>query len=198
MLAYLGLQNGQNIFQFLKINVIDAVKKEPYVADAEVKRILPNTVQIKVKERRKKFYIQFLNSYAAISSQGYVLEMVNSIDQEIPLIKGISTAEENVTPGNRLDEKDLRKLETAIKIMNTFKDNNLDNLVTSIDISNESEYTVLMEKEQKIIHLGDKTDLSNKIRYVQAILDKNKNVAGDIFVNGDFNNKFKAYFRMKV
>ena len=30
------------------------------------------------------------------------------------------------------------------------------------------------------------------------ILEAEKGIAGDIFVNGDFNNKFKAYFREKV
>ena len=53
-------------------------------------------------------------------------------------------------------------------------------------------------QDEKVIHLGDKTNLNNKIVYAQAIMTENKGVAGEIFVNGDFNNKFRAYFREKI
>ena len=52
--------------------------------------------------------------------------------------------------------------------------------------------------ENKYVHLGDSSNLSNKMLYVVAILEKEKENAGDIFVNGDLNNKFQPYFRQKV
>ena len=55
-----------------------------------------------------------------------------------------------------------------------------------------------MEKEQKIAYLGDKSNLSNKIRYLQAIIEETKGKVGEIFVNGELNNKFKPYFREKM
>ncbi len=193
-----GLQEGNNIFRFLKINVINSIKKEPCVEDVEVKRVLPGTVQIKIKEREKKFYIKFMNGYASISSQGYILAMVDNIGGNVPVIQGIETDESEITPGNRLNERDLRKLETVLKIINTFKDCNMDNLISDIDIESETDYNVIMKSEQKTIHLGDKTDLNNKIIYAQAIIEENKGVPGEVFVNGDFNNKFRAYFRQQV
>jgi len=34
--------------------------------------------------------------------------------------------------------------------------------------------------------------------YILAIIEKEKDKEGDIFVNGDLNNKFQPYFREKV
>ncbi len=70
-----GLHTDENIFRFLKINVRQAIKKEPYIEDVSIKRNLPSTVQITVKERVGRFSIKFLNGYAIISSQGYILEL---------------------------------------------------------------------------------------------------------------------------
>ena len=159
--------------------------------------MLPGEVQIKVKERTRKFCIPYLNSYAFINSQGYILE-ISEDRQNIPVIKGLATSEEQIIEGQRIKEEDLENLEIFIKIMNTFKDNNLDNLVDVIELTDKNEYIVTMEKEQKIAYLGDKSNLSNKIRYLQAIIEETKGKVGEIFVNGELNNKFKPYFREKM
>ena len=192
-----GLNKDNSIFRFLKINVINSLKKEPYIENVEVRRILPNIVQIQVEERTKKYAIQFLNNYAFINNQGYILELTEN-PQELVILKGIATPDEQISAGNRLNDEDLERLETVIKIMNTFKDNGMDEQITSIEMTPENQYVVRIEKEQKTIYLGDKTNLSNKIRYVQAIVNETKGLIGEIFVNGDLNNKFKPYFREKV
>ncbi len=82
--------------------------------------------------------------------------------------------------------------------MNTFKDNNLEKQVTKIDLKDENDCKISMDTEKKTVYLGDKTNLNNKIIYVQAIINETKNLEGEIFVNGDLNNKFKPYFREKM
>ena len=82
--------------------------------------------------------------------------------------------------------------------MNTAKENNLDTKVTSIDISQKNEYIMTMQDEKKTIYLGDISNLSAKMVYIQGILEDNKDKEGTIFVNGDFNKKFRPYFREKV
>ena len=192
-----GLSDGQNIFKFLKKNVINDIKKEPYIESVEVKRVLPNTIQIKVKERKKRFAIKFLNSYAIINSQGYILELSEN-QGDLPIISGITTPEEEITKGRRLNENDLNNLEIIIKIMNISRDNNIDELISGVEITKENEINIQMDSEKKVVHLGDDTNLSNKIIYVSAIINQTKEQSGDIFVNGDLNNKFKPYFREKI
>ena len=82
--------------------------------------------------------------------------------------------------------------------MSSAKENNLDTEVTNIDISDKNEYIIYLEQEKKRIHLGDSSNLSNKMLYIVAILEQEKDNEGDIFVNGDLNNRFQPYFRKKV
>ena len=55
-----------------------------------------------------------------------------------------------------------------------------------------------MQEEKKIIHLGDASNLSNKMLYIVTIIEQEKEREGDIFANGDLNSNFKVYFREKL
>ena len=192
-----GLTLDKNIFKFFKQRVERAIEENAYVENATVTRVLPGTVRISIEEREKKFSLEFLNGYAYINNQGYILE-ISEDKLDLPVIQGASTPEENIVPGNRLENGDLKKLGMVISIMDSAKENNLEGKVTSIDISNENDYSIYLEEEQKTIHLGDGSNLTNRMIRVQPILESEKGKPGDIFVNGNFNNKFKAYFREKV
>ncbi len=192
-----GIKKDQNIFRFLKSDVIKKIKEDPYVQDVKINRQLPNKVQIDIEERQRNFSLEFLNGYAYINNQGYILE-ISQDKLNLPVIKGASTEENNITPGKRLEQKDLEKLEVAIKIMTIAKENELDEKVTSIDISNKNEYILYLESEKKTVYLGNQENLTTKMLYTKKIIEKESGNEGIIYVNGDFTNKFKAYFRQKV
>ena len=191
------LKTEENIFKFYKNNVINKIKGNPYIENVKLNRKLPNIVGINVHERIPQFAVEYMGKYAYINTQGYILELAED-SKGYTIIQGITTAEEEINPGKRLNNEDLGKLEDVIKIMSSAKENGLDGKVTSIDISNENEYTIYLEEEKKKVYLGDNTNLSNKMLYVVAIIEKEKERQGDIFVNGDLNNKFQPYFREKV
>ena len=191
------LKYDENIFKFYSKNVIEKIKENPYIENVKIHRKLPNTIEIDIEERVPKYSVDYMGKYAYINNQGYLLE-ISEDSKKLPIILGVSTAEENIVPGNRLNNDDLTKLEDVIKIMNNAKENNLDTKVTSIDISDKSDYIIYLEEEKKKVHLGDNTNLSNKMLYVVAIMEKEKEKEGDIYVNGDLNNKFQPYFKEKV
>lgn len=192
-----GLNADENIFKFYSNNIEDKIKENPYIEDVKVHRKIPNTIEIDVKERVAKYSVDYMGKYAYINTQGYILEIAED-NKKMPIIQGISTSEEEVIPGKRLNNDDLNKLEDVIKILDSANENGLDGKVTSIDISNKNEYSIYIEEENKKVHLGDSTNLSNKMLYVMAIIEAEKGKQGDIFVNGDLNNKFQPYFREKV
>ena len=188
------IKTDENIFRFISIDAINKVKANPYIEDAKIHRKLPNIVEIEVIEREHNFSVDFLGQYAYINNQGYVLELSEDSKQK-PIIQGISTKEEEVTVGSRLNNEDLEKLEDVIKIMNATKEYGLNEKITDIEINNKNDYNIYLEQENKKVHLGDSSNLSNKLLYVNAIVEQEKGKKGEIFVNGDLNNKFKAYFR---
>ena len=191
------LSVGQNIFKFWENDVENKIKSNAYIESVELKRAFPNKLQINIQEREPKFSVPVLGEYAYINTQGYILEITQN-QLNLPIITGISTKEEEIKPGNRLNNKDLTELEIILKIISAMKENQLDKEVTSIDISNKNDYIIYMQNEKKKIHLGDGSNLSNKMLYVIAIINEEKGKEGEIFANGDLNQKFKVYFREKV
>ena len=191
------LKLDENIFKFNKYNVKNKIKENAYIEDVKIHRKIPNVVKIEITQRQPKYSIDFMGKYAYINSQGYILEVADT-NNGLPIIQGISTNEEEIVPNSRLNEDDLTSLENIIKIMDIAKENNLDTKVTSIDITNKNQYSIYIQEEKKRIHLGENTNLGNKMLYAISIMEKEKGIEGDIYVNGDLNNKFQPYFREKV
>lgn len=191
------LQIGQNLFRFNKNKVEKNIKTNPYVESVNIKRKIPNKIEISVEERNRNFNVEFLNGYAYINNQGYILE-ISEQKLDLPVIQGVSTEQEQIVEGNRLINQDLEKLETVIKIMDICKNYELDKKVSSINIENKDNYIIYMEEEKKTIYLGDDSNLSNKMLYVPTILQENQGKEGTIYLNGDVNDNFKPRFREKV
>ena len=191
------LQLGQNIFRFKSSKVKDDVKTNPYVESIKIQRIFPSKVEITIKERQKNYNVEFLNGYAYINNQGYILE-ISEQKLELPVILGVSTEQEQIVAGNRLNTQDLEKLGTVIQIMNICRNYQIDDKVTNIDIKDKDNYILYLENEKKTINLGNESNLSNKMLYVSTILKENEGKEGTIYVDGDINNNFKPRFREKV
>lgn len=192
-----NLNKDTNLFKNSKSRIIKNIKQNAYIGDVSVKRKLPDTIEINVKEKQKAFMLKFINGYAYIDTQGYILEISDKM-LELPIIKGYTTNEESISEGNRLCSEDLEKLETTIKIVQAIKEVGIESPITNIDITNKQEYNLYIESERKVIYLGDGSNLTDKMLYVKAILEAEKENEGEIFLNGDLNNKFKPYFREKV
>lgn len=193
------LEEGQNLFRFSSNQIEKDIKTNPYVESVNIKRKIPNKVQIIIEERQRDYNIEFLNGYAYINNQGYILE-ISEQKLELPVIQGIETQQEQIVEGNRLNTDDLEKLETVIKIMNICKTYEIDKKVSTINITDKSNYVIYMEEEKKSIYLGDKNNLNNKMLYVPTVLEENKEKEGEIYIDKDSDtvNRFKARFREKV
>ena len=79
--------------------------------------------------------------------------------------------------------------------MDSAKNIEISSKITTINVEDPKDYILYLKSEKKYIHLGDGTNLNNKMLYVQIILQDEKGTKGEIFVNGDLNNGFKPYFR---
>ncbi len=198
ILSLSKLNIDENIFKNSKTKIINNIKENPYVENVTIKRKLPDTIEIQIEEKQKMYMLKFVNGYVYLSLQGYMLEISDN-KLELPIIIGYKTEEENITSGGRLINDDLEKLGSANKIVQSLEEIEIfKEKITSIDISNEEDYIVYIESEKKTIHFGDASNLSNKILYVKSMIDSEKKVEGEIFVNGDLNSKFRPFFRERV
>lgn len=80
-----GLKKGKNIFQFNANAMIQNIKENTYVQSAKIVRKLPGTVFITIEERQVKYQINFINSYAYLDKNGYILEN-STVKQEVPVL----------------------------------------------------------------------------------------------------------------
>ena len=130
-----------------------------------------------------------------INNQGYMLEITDE-ENNLPIITGLQTTDEEIQEGNRLRVEDLEKLEDVLKISESAKTNEIYGLITEIDISEKDNYRLVIPSEKKIIHLGDTSKLPVKMGYIISIMEKEKD-EGEILVNTDLENE-GAIFRKKV
>ena len=190
------IEKHTNIFSTNKKVIILNLKENPYIESANIKRKLPDTIEIYIKERIPKYMIQFADSYVYINNQGYMLDISNE-KLDLPIILGFTTDLSNIQAGNRLDIEDLSKMDMIIKITEIANSNEIGEFISKIDVSDERNYTLILESEGKKVYLGDASDLNTKILYLKSILEATTGVSGEIFLNIDLNTR-DAYFRESV
>ena len=193
-----GLSINQNIFSFWTSDIKDAIKQNAYIDKVQISRKIPDKIEISVQERVATYMLTLGNAYVYINNQGYILE-ITSKKHAVPVIIGYNTPAEEIVEGNRLNETDLEKLNDVLKIMEAASsgDNKLAELITQIDISDKNNYILDISSEKKKIYLGDVSDLSTKILWINKILKDEEKNEGTIYLNVNLNVE-EPYFREKV
>ncbi len=193
-----SIQINNNTFKYSKNDIKNKIKENAYIEEVKVKRLLPDVFEIEVKERTARLMLLFGNAYVYINSQGYILEISNE-NINLPIIKGYKTEEENIVPGKRLCNEDLEKLSVVLKIIEFSQSEQILDKITGIDVEDEYDYKIIMEREQKIAHLGNCSMLEERILWVKTILNEIKDLPGDIFVNMNLNSeRIEPFFRERV
>ncbi len=188
------LKIGENIYKVKLNNIKKKVKSNAYIENVEIKRKIPNVIDIIVKERKPKYMLQYGNELAYISSQGYILEISQDI-LKLPIILGYKTPSEQIQSGNRLNEEDLNKLEKVIRLMDSANSNGIAELITKINIENKEDFVIILEEKGITVYLGDmEKEVNEKIRYLKEILTIENGSEGELFLE-DMSRK---YFREKV
>lgn len=191
-----GVNQGDNIYKRSSKEIKDSLFENAYIEDATIKKKLPNTIEINIVERNINYMIQFSDTYVYLNNQGYMLEQTTE-KANVPIIVGLSTDQNSVVIGSRLNTDDLSKMNKIIKICELAKINELSEFISKIDISNEKNYVVEMESRGKIINFGDcsnYSDLNTKMLYLTSILAVTDNSREEIFLNVDLNTN-KVYSR---
>ena len=188
--------NETNIFAFTNSSINKKLRENPYVEDVEIKRKLPNTLELHITERSVDYQISYSNTYVYLNNQGYLLERSEE-KKDVTVIKGLSAVEDNIQVGQRVSNEDLIKLDTVLKIVNYCKYNSIESNLTSIDVTDISNYTIIFEEEGKMAYLGDSSSITEKMTAVANILKAEKGKEGIIHANEDKLKRNRVYFSEK-
>lgn len=184
-----------NIFAITNNSVGKNIKENSYVKEVEMKRKLPNTIQLYITEREVAYQIEYTGKYIYLDNQGYILE-ISEDKKDVPTIKGFSTLKGNINVGQRLIDEDLIKLNVVAKFINYCKYNTIENKLTDIDVTEDTNYTMYFKEDKKTVYLGDASNLSERLSLLKTILNNEKNKEIEIFMNGNLNED-EVYIRYK-
>ena len=188
-----GLTKNENMFKISNQKVKEAVKQNPYIENVKITKTISGTVNLEITERVATYMLKFANGYVYINNQGYMLE-ISQEPLELPIISGFKTPTENIKEGNRLIVEDLKELENIIKIVETAKTTSVGAIISEIDISDPTNYKIIIPSENKTVEFGELTNINIKILKVEYIIEQEKGKQGEIYFQGTE----KAVFREKV
>lgn len=182
-----NLVKGNNIFYIDLDSAKKNLLKNPYILDAEVKRELPSTLTITIKEKEAVFYGKKGNSYFVLDRNGSVLEEREDI-KDMRLVKLQGFDENKSKLGEPIVVDDDRKIETA-RELSTLLGSKKDNYgVSTVDIQDITNIKIYYNNI--CIKLGNNERLDEKLNKAFNIIfqkEELKNQKGYIDVSFEGN-----------
>jgi len=169
---------GPGFEHILSLRYADAessIKKSlPFVKDAVVKYVIPDTIRISLLERKPFCYVQYFGAYILVDREGFAVETV-SIPKEFPIIKGLNITGLEIGHALLLDE--FEKFERVAALIDTIKQSDLEsepNLLGSADYFEVSGREIHFLLDSRImIKIDDRNDTLYTVELLREIVVKN-------------------------
>ena len=142
------LNLGENLFTINNNTIKSKIKSNPYIEEVKITKLLPDKILIEVEERKATYVLKNNGKYIYINNQGYFLEEAENTNNLTEIIS-YKTPSEDIKLGGRLLAEDLEMLGTILKITEAANNNELSNLITSIDIANKNDIILKIESERE-------------------------------------------------
>ena len=125
-------KTGQNLFFKSGISGMkDRLNKEPYFEEVKVRRKLPNTISISVKERKQAAAIAYGKEYIVIDSKGTVLRKTD-VMPKIPLFRGLTVSK--LKTGEPVEAEEKETLDMTLKMLKIMEKGDI--FFKKVDFSN--------------------------------------------------------------
>ncbi len=124
-------ETGGNIFWGSNIGEMkDNLLKNPYFEEVKIRRKLPSTLTIQVKERGQIAAIVYGDQYVVIDKEGTVLRK-SSVDPKITLLTGLTISK--LKTGEKVEAEEASALQTTLDTLDTMQDGDI--YFKKIDVS---------------------------------------------------------------
>ena len=193
----INIGENANLYRVTNFRINRELKENRYIESVKVKRIIPSTLKIIIKERTVNYLFKTEQGYVCVDNYGYVLDIVSEPIEGIIKVYGYKTPQEEMIVGEKIRQEDIDNFESIYIIKKVAENNEIAGIFSAVDISNNDDYVMYLESENKRVHLGNKNNLDIKMPYVKKIIAKEAGRSGEIYVNMDLNKK-NPYFREDV
>ena len=192
------IEINKNMFQKNLLSLSKNLKQNPYIKSVSLKIISSSELEFDVVERIEKYYITASNKFYTIDNSGMIIKEVTTEPTNLIKLSMFKTEETNIKVGNKLNESDIKDIEDISSILDNYIYTIKKNIEVSEAYYNEKiGYVINLSQEKKVVYLGDKNKMETKILYLKKIIEQEKGIEGEIFLNKDFKDKFPV-FREKV
>ncbi len=194
-----GISIGDNIFTAPKGRAEDKIEKAfPYVQEAEVKCVFPNTITIDITMAKPSCVVEGLGGYYIVSGEGKVLEVSSTTDEiQAPVIEGVNVggkvAGDFVEFGTSVVGEALKEMFTAFDELGCTE-------VTAINVAVEDEAVEIkyVHDNRIVVYLGIPEHITYKVQTAHTII-KEKIDTGGTMIAGDLDvsmchDSMKSYF----
>nr|WP_300002299.1 FtsQ-type POTRA domain-containing protein [Tissierella sp.] len=113
------LEQGQNIFKFKIGDVESNLVKNPFIKSLEVKRELPDIVNIAIKERERTFILEYMTMYFVVDEEGVIMEVLEKPNKSFTIVNGFKT--NSIKIGENIFIEENENLKTFINEAKTLK-----------------------------------------------------------------------------
>ncbi|MDD6795265.1 MAG: FtsQ-type POTRA domain-containing protein [Clostridiaceae bacterium] len=163
---------GENILFISNSKLMNKLKDDPYVKNVEIKRKYPNSIEIKVTEKKGLFYVQEGEKYKIISCDMDYVEETDSIeDRNLIQLKGLDLSNKKL--GDKLEENP--RIETLLNniyvIDQLIADKSINAQLNSFDITDLSKIRGYIGEIE--VYVGSDENFKNKMVTALGIYEKN-------------------------
>lgn len=152
----LALVSGLQARNILTVSLDDWRRRllsSPWVEEAKLRRLLPSTIEIELRERRPMGIGRVVNGLYLVDPRGVIVDEYgpNYADLDLPIIDGLGSVPMEGTPA--VDERRAMLAARLMAALETRPD--LAAKVSQIDVSDGHDVVVLLEGDTAMLRLGD-------------------------------------------
>lgn len=158
---------GYNLFRTSCGKAEKNILAMPYIKKVKVKKVLPSTIKITVTEEVTAAYVVKGDSFAAVNTEGKVLELTKKPREGIMRMPGLKISES--VAGEIIKYKNANTLEIQKRCMAEMEKNDLLFKASELDVSNASGIKIKFENGLTA-QIGDTSELEYKIKMIDTVL----------------------------
>jgi len=154
---------GQNIFRIDLDQYRKRLLESPWLTDANMHRVLPSTIEIRVTERTPMAIARVDSRLYLVDDDGGVIDEYGPQYREfdLPVVDGLVQTGADGAPGARQAAARLtREFLDALQAAPSLRDH-----VSQFDVSNDHDLVALVDDDATAIHLGDSRFVDRLRRY---------------------------------
>ena len=151
--------------------VTQNLEKSPYLKVVLLKRKLPDTIRIVLKERVPCASIEVAETYVMLDVDGMLLEAVNGIPDVGPVLRGLTV--DNPMPGNIIASSEEIYARRALLIVQALEANAITREISVVELQDLN--NVIMRTDYGIVvEFGQAIEIDKKVFWLKDMLPKLK------------------------